>query len=53
MKTKESVLPAIMTTASVLLHCHSQKMDLHANLISLILHRGGADKIYVRETEQA
>ena len=44
-KTKESVLPVIMIAASVLLHCHSQKMDLHANLISLILRRGGADKI--------
>ena len=34
MKTKESVL----------LHCHSQKMDLHAYLISLILCCGEADK---------
>ena len=45
MKTKESVLPVIMTAASVLLCCHSQKMDLNANLILLILHRGGAGKI--------
>jgi hypothetical protein len=44
-KTEESIEPAILTAIGILLHCHSTCMNMNATINSIILRRGGADKL--------
>ncbi|XP_072037402.1 uncharacterized protein [Amphiura filiformis] len=43
-KTEESLVPGIMTAASILFNCRSQEMNAHQTLTGLQLKRAGADK---------
>eukprot|EP00794_Sanderia_malayensis_P002019 gene2019-2296_t len=52
-KSKESILPAIMTAASILLHCYSIRMNMNIHLLSLVLRRGGADKACFKRLNRA
>ena len=44
-KTKESIKPALLTATATLLHSRSRHMNMNASVHSIILRRGGADKM--------
>ena len=52
-KTKEYIQPAIMTAAGILLNCHNKNMNLHSTVISMLLRRGGADKLIVKRLNKS
>ena len=52
-KTKEYIQPAIMIAAGILLNCHNKNMNLLSTVISMLLRRGGADKLIAKRLNKS